>query len=105
MSEAEQVVKTDEELQEMIAETDSGARNPIGAFPKKVLFSFLFSGRFFSYGTHLLFPLYLISLLSMIRRQGQFIWPLLFFSHTQRIPLLNLLHEIISPFRIGFLVR
>ncbi len=38
MSEAEQVVKTDEELQEMIAETDSGARNPIGAFPKKVLF-------------------------------------------------------------------
>ncbi|HID02063.1 MAG TPA: C4-dicarboxylate ABC transporter, partial [Desulfobacterales bacterium] len=31
-------MKTDEELQEMIAETDSGARNPTGAFSKKVLF-------------------------------------------------------------------
>ncbi len=38
MNETEQSIKTDEELQEMIAETDSGARNPTGAFPKKVLF-------------------------------------------------------------------
>ncbi|MEN8190122.1 MAG: TRAP transporter permease [Thermodesulfobacteriota bacterium] len=38
MSEVKDAVKTDEELQEMIAETDSGARNPTGAFPKKVLF-------------------------------------------------------------------
>lgn len=38
MSEVEKNIKTDEELQEMIAETDSGARNPTGAFPKKVLF-------------------------------------------------------------------
>ena len=38
MSEATYDIKTDEELQEMIAETDSGARNPTGAFPKKVLF-------------------------------------------------------------------
>ncbi len=38
MSEANYDIKTDEELQEMIAETDSGARNPTGAFPKKVLF-------------------------------------------------------------------
>lgn len=38
MSEVENNIKTDEELQEMIAETDSGARNPTGAFPKKVLF-------------------------------------------------------------------
>ncbi len=38
MSEADTNIKTDEELQEMIAETDSGARNPTGAFPKKVLF-------------------------------------------------------------------
>jgi len=38
MSDVDQSIKTDEELQEMIAETDSGARNPTGAFPKKVLF-------------------------------------------------------------------
>jgi len=38
MSEVEMKMKTDEELQEMIAETDSGARNPTGAFSKKVLF-------------------------------------------------------------------
>ncbi len=35
----ETTIKTDEELQEMIAETESGARNPTGAFPKKVLFA------------------------------------------------------------------
>lgn len=34
----ENAVKTQEELQEMIAETDSGARNPSGTIPKKVLF-------------------------------------------------------------------
>jgi TRAP transporter 4TM/12TM fusion protein len=38
MSEAETSIKTDEELQEMIAETDSGARNPTGAFSKRILF-------------------------------------------------------------------
>ena len=38
MNEAEQRIKSDEELQQMIAETESGARNPKGAFPKKVLF-------------------------------------------------------------------
>ena len=35
---SDKTIKTDEELQEMIAETESGARNPVGAFPKKVLF-------------------------------------------------------------------
>ncbi len=39
MTEAKSSVKTEEELQEMIAETESGARNPTGAFPKKVLFA------------------------------------------------------------------
>ncbi|PLX99132.1 MAG: C4-dicarboxylate ABC transporter [Desulfuromonas sp.] len=34
----ETTIKSEEELQEMIAETESGARNPTGAFPKKVLF-------------------------------------------------------------------
>ncbi len=38
MNEPDMSVKTDEELQEMIAETDSGARNPTGAIPKKILF-------------------------------------------------------------------
>ena len=38
MSEVDASIKTDEELQEMIAETDSGARNPTGAFSIKVLF-------------------------------------------------------------------
>ena len=35
----ETAIKSDDELQEMIAETESGARNPTGAFPKKVLFA------------------------------------------------------------------
>ncbi len=38
MSEVTTQIKTEEELQEMIAETESGARNPTGSFPKKVLF-------------------------------------------------------------------
>ena len=38
MSEEKTQIKTEEELQEMIAETESGARNPTGSFPKKVLF-------------------------------------------------------------------
>lgn len=38
MTESKENIKTDDELQEMIAETESGARNPTGAFPKKVLF-------------------------------------------------------------------
>ena len=38
MTEATETIKSDEELQEMIAETESGARNPTGAFPKKILF-------------------------------------------------------------------
>ena len=38
MSEVEKHIKTDEELQEMIAETDSGARNPTGSLPKKKKF-------------------------------------------------------------------
>ncbi|RLB62575.1 MAG: hypothetical protein DRG80_02410, partial [Deltaproteobacteria bacterium] len=39
MTEAKSSIKTEEELQEMIAETESGARNPTGSFPKKVLFA------------------------------------------------------------------
>ena len=39
MTEAKSSTKSEEELQEMIAETESGARNPTGAFPKKVLFA------------------------------------------------------------------
>jgi len=39
MTEAHETIKTEEELQEMIAESESGARNPTGAFPKKVLFA------------------------------------------------------------------
>ena len=39
MTESKSTIKSDEELQEMIAETESGARNPTGAFPKKVLFA------------------------------------------------------------------
>ncbi len=39
MSEEKTQIKTEEELQEMIAETESGARNPTGAFPKRVLFA------------------------------------------------------------------
>ncbi len=38
MTESGKNIKTDDELQEMIAETESGARNPTGAFPKKILF-------------------------------------------------------------------
>jgi TRAP transporter 4TM/12TM fusion protein len=38
MTESNETIKTEEELAEMIAETESGARNPTGAFPKKVLF-------------------------------------------------------------------
>jgi len=39
MTEAKSSIKSEEELQEMIAETESGARNPTGSFPKKVLFA------------------------------------------------------------------
>ena len=38
MTEANETAKTEEELAEMIAETESGARNPTGTFPKKILF-------------------------------------------------------------------
>jgi TRAP transporter 4TM/12TM fusion protein len=38
MTESTNNTASQEQLQEMIAETDSGARNPTGAFPKKVLF-------------------------------------------------------------------
>jgi TRAP transporter 4TM/12TM fusion protein len=38
MTDSNENIKTEEELAEMIAETESGARNPTGAFPKKVLF-------------------------------------------------------------------
>ena len=38
MTESASSVKSKEELEAMIAETDSGARNPTGGFPKKILF-------------------------------------------------------------------
>ncbi|CAB5102842.1 TRAP-type uncharacterized transport system, fused permease component [Olavius algarvensis associated proteobacterium Delta 3] len=38
MTESTDSPKSAEELQEMVAETESGARNPTGAIPKKVLF-------------------------------------------------------------------
>jgi TRAP-type uncharacterized transport system fused permease subunit len=38
MTESTDSVKSEEQLQEMIAESDTGARNPTGAIPKKVLF-------------------------------------------------------------------
>jgi len=38
MTESTDSVKSQEQLQEMIAETDTGARNPTGAIPKKILF-------------------------------------------------------------------
>ena len=38
MTESTQTTASQDELQEMIAETETGARNPTGAFPKKVLF-------------------------------------------------------------------
>ncbi|MBE9487064.1 MAG: TRAP transporter permease [Chloroflexi bacterium] len=39
MTESKENIKTDDELQEMIAETEAGARNPTGVFPKKILFA------------------------------------------------------------------
>jgi TRAP transporter 4TM/12TM fusion protein len=38
MTESTDSVKSQEQLQEMIAESDTGARNPTGAIPKKILF-------------------------------------------------------------------
>ena len=38
MTESTDSVKSQEQLEEMIAETDTGARNPTGAIPKKILF-------------------------------------------------------------------
>ena len=38
MTESIDSVKSQEQLQEMIAESDTGARNPTGAIPKKILF-------------------------------------------------------------------
>jgi len=38
MTESTDSIKSQDELQEMIAETESGARNPTGTIPKKVLF-------------------------------------------------------------------
>jgi len=38
MTESTESPKTEEQLQEMIAESDTGARNPTGAIPKKVLY-------------------------------------------------------------------
>jgi len=38
MAETTKTTASEEELQEMIAETETGARNPTGAIPKKVLF-------------------------------------------------------------------
>jgi len=38
MTESTDSLKSQDELQEMVAETESGARNPTGAIPKKVLF-------------------------------------------------------------------
>lgn len=38
MTEATNKTASDDELQEMIAETETGARNPTGAIPKKILF-------------------------------------------------------------------
>ena len=38
MAEPTQTIASEEELQEMIAETETGARNPTGAIPKKILF-------------------------------------------------------------------
>ena len=38
MTEATNTTASQEELQEMVAETESGARNPTGAIPKKILF-------------------------------------------------------------------
>ena len=38
MTESTGSLKSDEQLQEMVAETETGARNPTGAIPKKILF-------------------------------------------------------------------
>jgi len=38
MTEQTDTVKSEDELQEMIAETDTGARNPTGTVPKKILY-------------------------------------------------------------------
>jgi len=38
MTESTESLKTEDQLQEMIAESDTGARNPTGAIPKKVLY-------------------------------------------------------------------
>jgi len=38
MTESTDSIKSQDELQEMVAETESGARNPTGTIPKKVLF-------------------------------------------------------------------
>jgi TRAP transporter 4TM/12TM fusion protein len=38
MTESTDSLKSEEQLQEMIAESDTGARNPTGAIPKKILF-------------------------------------------------------------------
>ncbi len=38
MTQADNAAADQDKLQEMIAEADTGARNPVGAFPKKVLF-------------------------------------------------------------------
>ena len=38
MTESTGSLKSEEQLQEMIAETETGARNPTGAIPKKILF-------------------------------------------------------------------
>ncbi len=38
MTDTIEPAKSEQELQDMVAETESGARNPTGAFPKKVLF-------------------------------------------------------------------
>jgi TRAP transporter 4TM/12TM fusion protein len=38
MTESSGSLKSDEQLQEMVAETETGARNPTGAIPKKILF-------------------------------------------------------------------
>ena len=38
MAEPTNTTASEEELQEMIAETETGARNPTGAIPKNILF-------------------------------------------------------------------
>ena len=38
MTESTDSLKSEEQLQEMIAETETGARNPTGTIPKKILF-------------------------------------------------------------------